>query len=385
MVIKDNDVGDDDFYLFGRTLENERKNGWWVQKPLTGEDWEKQLQEKGTKVLQIADKDCVALEVKYHRQCYQRYTEFVRRTDVTEDDEVRAKCKYEESFNFFCERFVKEKLIDNEEIYYMKKIEAEFVRTVATVENCDALGYRRFRLKERLIERFPQLVFHTPYERNRSEIVYAQTICQGVVAEHYLDEESQTSQSEMESEDEVLDDTLLKNHENVATLKEVYNVACTLRNTLRSSTQTWYENWPPLSSDINGESVRKLFTPLLFNFVAWLLGFSVDPEASEYVEVNEKQAVKIFSICQDLINVSSKGKIQTPKSLALAMTVRQITGCSSLINILNGLGHCISLSSTMAYDSALAQLTINTSNVIPRNFVAEEYVNLVYDNIDFGE
>ena len=39
----------------------------------------------------------------------------------------------------------------------------------------------------------------------------------------------------------------------------------------------------------------------------------------------------------------------------------------------------------MAYDSALAQLTINTSNVIPRNFVAEEYVNLVYDNIDFGE
>jgi hypothetical protein len=240
-------------------------------------------------------------------------------------------------------------------------------------------------LKERLIERFPQLVFHTPYERNRSEIVYAQTICQGVVAEHYLDEESQTSQSEMESEDEVLDDMLLKNHENVATLKEVYNVACTLRNTLRSSTQTWYENWPPLSSDITGESVRKLVTPLLFNFVAWLLGFSEDPEASEYIEVNEKQAVKIFSICQDLINVSSKGKIQTPKSLALAMTVRQITGCSSLINILNGLGHCISLSSTMAYDSALAQLTINTSNVIPRNFVAEEYVNLVYDNIDFGE
>ena len=39
----------------------------------------------------------------------------------------------------------------------------------------------------------------------------------------------------------------------------------------------------------------------------------------------------------------------------------------------------------MAHDSALAQLTINTSNVIPRNFVEEEYVHLVYDNIDFGE
>ena len=39
----------------------------------------------------------------------------------------------------------------------------------------------------------------------------------------------------------------------------------------------------------------------------------------------------------------------------------------------------------MAYDSALAQLTINMSNVIPRNLVAEEYVNLVYDNFDFGK
>ena len=128
-----------------------------------------------------------------------------------------------------------------------------------------------------------------------------------------------------------------------------------------------------------------LVTPLLFNFVAWLLGFSDDPEASEYVEVDEKYAVKIFSICQDLITVSRKGTIQTPKSLALVMTVRQVTGCSSLIRILNGLGHCVSLSSTMAYDSALAQLTINTSNVVPRNFVAEQCVNLVYDNIDFGE
>ena len=39
----------------------------------------------------------------------------------------------------------------------------------------------------------------------------------------------------------------------------------------------------------------------------------------------------------------------------------------------------------MAYDSAIAQATINTSNILPREFVATKYVNLVYDNIDFGE
>ena len=39
----------------------------------------------------------------------------------------------------------------------------------------------------------------------------------------------------------------------------------------------------------------------------------------------------------------------------------------------------------MAFDTALAQLVVNTSDIIPREFVANEAVNLVYDNIDFGE
>ena len=83
--------------------------------------------------------------------------------------------------------------------------------------------------------------------------------------------------------------------------------------------------------------------------------------------------------------VCDKGWIQIPKSLALAMTVRQISGCSNLIKILNGLGHCLSLPATMAYDSALAQLRMNTSSYLSKDFVKNEYVNLVYDNIDFGE
>ena len=35
--------------------------------------------------------------------------------------------------------------------------------------------------------------------------------------------------------------------------------------------------------------------------------------------------------------------------------------------------------------SALAQLSMNTSSYLPKDFVKSEYVNLVYDNIDFGE
>ena len=39
----------------------------------------------------------------------------------------------------------------------------------------------------------------------------------------------------------------------------------------------------------------------------------------------------------------------------------------------------------MTYDTVLAQLSLNASNVIPKGFIAEHHVNVVYDNIDFGE
>ena len=39
----------------------------------------------------------------------------------------------------------------------------------------------------------------------------------------------------------------------------------------------------------------------------------------------------------------------------------------------------------MAYNSALAQITSNTSNIVTKEFIPGKYVNLAYDNIDFKE
>lgn len=55
----------------------------------------------------------------------------------------------------------------------------------------------------------------------------------------------------------------------------------------------------------------KFVMSLLFNFVTWLPEFLEDIDASEYVEVDEKHAVKVFAICEDLITISNKGKIKT--------------------------------------------------------------------------
>jgi hypothetical protein len=270
----------------------------------------------------------------------------------------------------------------------MSKLKDEFVKTVKNIEGEDATNYRTWRLKERLCERFPQLVFHTPKVRNSSEIVYVEDLSCGTVAEKIL---TSTEQSDHEwemtedEEEEGVDIMEEKQIDRRVPLKDLYLVALELRENIRSYHETWYQNWPPVASDITGESVRKVVSPILFNFISWVLGYSDDPEESEYADTGEECAVKVFSICQDLVYNSSRGKTQTPKALSLAMAVRQISGCSELVRILNGLGHCVSLSSTMAYDTAIAQLTIQTSNILPREFVANEATNLVYDNIDFGE
>ena len=264
---------------------------------------------------------------------------------------------------FFCETFVNEKLIQKGKIYFMNKVREKFVRTVEQVEVIDASNYKKCRLKERLRERFPNLVFHTPKERNKGEIVFAECLSKGNVAESFLKENDETWQSEIDSSDEGQNTNRKKlNADDKKATLNIHYVALTLREILRSPTASWYESWPPLASDITVETVKKQISPLLFNFVTWLLGFQDGPEDVEYVELEENVAVKVFSICQDLVYVCNKGRIQTPKSLALAMTSRQISGCSNLIKILNGLGHCVSLPATMAYDSALAQLNMNTSS-----------------------
>lgn len=74
----------------------------------------------------------------------------------------------------------------------------------------------------------------------------------------------------------------------------------------------WYETWPPVASDINGDSVRTVVSPIIFNFMAWVVGFSDEPLLDDYLEVNEKEAVKIFSICQDLSMFLVAGKFRHP-------------------------------------------------------------------------
>lgn len=86
-----------------------------------------------------------------------------------------------------------------------------------------------------------------------------------------------------------------------------------------------------------------------------------------------------------MVYISHNGRKPTPKSVALSMAVRQISGCSGIINILNGFGHCASHSSTLRHDTALAKMNINVRNSLPKEILPNRHTILVWDNHDFGE
>ena len=174
------------FSKFDVVLENlKAKIGQLGQcKNLDGEAATKKLDENI--LIHIADKDCVAIEVKQQKRCYKWYTSFLTHEPKSNDRKV---CEYEQAFDVFCKTFGRQKLIENENISFMRKVKQEFINVVAQVEDADASNYRTFRFKERLQERFPQLVLHVPKEQNKSEIVFAKCINTGIVhvAENYLD------------------------------------------------------------------------------------------------------------------------------------------------------------------------------------------------------
>lgn len=76
----------------------------------------------------------------------------------------------------------------------MSRLRDKFVQTVLEEENEDASHYKTFRLKRKLQEEFPQLVFHKPRRRYDSEIVFTEDLDQGTVVERALATNNGTEQ-----------------------------------------------------------------------------------------------------------------------------------------------------------------------------------------------
>ena len=126
--------------------------------------------------------------------------------------------------------------------------------------------------------------------------------------------------------------------------------------------------WPPLVSDLTMENAKKSGPCEVFDMLTWVCDLSSEPTLNGYVTLDDKKNAKLTSITQDLVNL-----------------LRQLTGSSSVVSLLNGLGHCMSHSFVLNHETALAQLNISRDSAIPPGFISNTPTILVWDNDDFSE
>ena len=148
-----------------------------------------------------------------------------------------------------------------------------FVKIVADIEGLDASSYRPHRLKARLRETYPGLLFHSTGLKNTSELVFSEHLTTDDIAEVTMDkygdsQESQDSQEETTTEIP----TTSRKMEDEEQIRTLFHAAMMLQGKIKDCTD-FYESWPPSPSEFTTENAAKMVPPLLALFLSWLHGF----------------------------------------------------------------------------------------------------------------
>ena len=293
---------------------------------------------------------------------------------------------YDKAFDEFCVQIIEKRIIGNNEVLLLGYLLKKFIGCVQTIEKID-VTYQAARLKKRIQTRYPQLIFQLSKTMNKGTLVYADSVTAGDVADTYQDLSTLDSQSEDEDdiEHEVSDNDFGGREDSMT--ENMYFTALEVKKLLTKCKGVSSE-WPPDSQDLTLSLARQSIPVKLYNFLAWCVGFSSDPIKDDRVELSSSEDANIVSIAQDLVYAESKGRKQTHKSLALGMTVRQMTGSVRLLRILHGLGHTASTATVYRHDTALAIASSDGARkemTIPRNVSANTFTTIVWDNNDFDE
>jgi hypothetical protein len=313
-------------------------------------------------------------------RCYHTYTKF-----LSNDARAKAENVHERSYNLFCKEVIEEKILGKHKVYYLTKLCDKFLSYLSKEQASESI-YRTSKLKIKLQRDYPQLVFFSPSRQNKSELVYGEYIETGEVLEKMeFESVNCESASDLEPDDEEMtgempQEVSQRNDE----FAKLYAIALLLRSCIQE-TATFPRVWPPTSVDISNDAAKDITPIVLFNFIAWVMNKSDEPTLDSFVRLQKSEERKVLSVAQDMIYITHNGRKPTPKSVALSMAVRQISGCSSIIDILNGFGHCASHSSTLRHDTALAKMNIKTGNSVPKEILPNRHTILVWDNDDFGE
>ena len=184
-------------------------------------------------------------------------------------------------------------------------------------------------MKQKLKIRYPALQFFKPTKRNTSEIVFCKE-GSGLLVDRWT---YQSDLDKLESTDCEYDSEgpqIGSNYHCQESRWILYLASQHGQGVLIGT--PGLSGWPPTANAIR-DSAQELIPPQWFNCFAWITGSSDVTEFDNFVETGDEVRRKLLYVAQDIVHISTKGRKTMSKHVALVLTMRHMTGSSSIIGI----------------------------------------------------
>jgi len=330
-------------------------------------------------ISELTSRNLIKIQAKYHASCKSSYTSNsnldVIKKQIEEDDSLYDSAFQQLLWKIDSDLMLKYRAFD------MSKLVSIF-RSLLPENNMEG-SYRTEKLKRRLISHYGnQIVFQSQELSNKPELVYSSKIsiedAINTTAKLYTRlpnvELDVNTAKETEETDEQFE------------LYVLYHAAKILRRDCKKS--LGLDTNFVLPSDINSTKASEVIPESVFMLLKHLLDGDHEQEPLSLTKCEASKETtnrQILSIGQDILYTTSLGKIQTPKHVGLATSIRHLTGSKKVITMLNRCGHTISYDQLERIDTAAALQQATQKTLIPTNICQGPFVQAAADNIDFCE
>lgn len=290
-----------------------------------------------TRLLGVPNGDLVAGEARYHRtrNCYGKYVN-PHYVNKTSDED-----KLIDTYRVAVQQLISELTIpiQEKEVFLLQslrsRLEVKLKESIGN-ETHPSWFYSSQRLKAELKITLPGLSFIP--QLGSSDLVCSENI---TVGDALLKASTLVQELKAVEDDEV--DEFLQNSGYVATEIDsasddmiVHRAIGILRARISMITKPENEYYSP--SEMNSEKLKEFVDPLLYKSICWLIHEDMFVNATDTSEKNPEVAA--LNIACDIITASNS--VPSPKHLGLAVNLHHQYGSRKLIDLLYGLGYCIS-------------------------------------------
>lgn len=336
----------------------------------------------------IRGEDLVAIEAKYHRGCYQRYT-VVASSSKSNDGTEGILAEYDRAFLKLINE-VGHKMYVEGRAYDMATLLSMYKHHLADsgIDKAAVDMYKVKNLKRRLIHKYGEkIAFHPQYERNKAELVCSSSLNLGEVI------------NLVEELKEMTKDSRNAPKETDTCAQVLYHAAVILRSDMKDS--VGIETLPLNVSDVSAEKAKEIVPARLQQFLRWLMqsqrSFEGEQQPIEDLSdwdecgLKEAETRNVLAIGQDIVSCNSGGRKKMPKNVGLGLAIKTMVRGKEIIKMLNHHGHSINYWECEQIDTKWAELSLNQFEdgggyyqaILPSNIAIGTFVQSAADNADY--